>query len=249
MERMAKGIQSVEIAAHILDVVVEAPRPLRLKDVAQMAGLAPNKVRMYLVSLIRVGLIEQNEEHGLYAVGRKALHLGILALGQEGLLNLARQAALKLGDDIGDAVLLSVWDRDRSVIIAHSENGALPMTFRVGKTTPLDTATGTVFSAYLAEALAAGREKLQREWLAGLPDAIAAVHARGFAMASQLTLHEGVTLSGYGAVAAPIFGRDGRLAYVLTALFATGLTPEERDVRVGALVAAAKGVSSAAGAT
>ncbi|MBA2933974.1 IclR family transcriptional regulator [Sphingomonas sp. CGMCC 1.13654] len=250
MADQVKGIQSVEIAGGILDAIVDASQPLRLKEVAQLTGLSASKVRMYLVSLCRVGLIAQDPADGRYRPGRKALRLGMLALGQDQLISAARRAMTDIGERTGDPVLLSIWDRDRSMIIASYEtSGPLPMTFRVGTMTPLDTATGRVFLAYLPPAVAdqAMHVHIGSDRRAAVESVLPQVRRKGFAVASTVRLNADAAISGYGAIAVPVFGREGRLELVLTALHPSTLDVVGRKAETALLVEAARDLSRQAG--
>lgn len=246
MPAQAQGIQSVEIAASLLAVVAEAPGPLRLKDLADTTGLAANKARMYLVSLMRVGLVAQDE--GLYIMGPKALRWGLLALNQDTLFAEAQTLALHVSNDHGSPVLLSAWDMEKSVIVAAFENGPLPMSFRVGGSTPLDTATGTVFAAFLPDVEAILRASVAPEHRDSILERVSAARENGWVVAEHLSVHQGVTINGYGAVAVPLLSRIGRLIYVMTALYPMSLTEPERADFIDALNAAARRFARAHGA-
>ena len=250
MADQVKGIQSVEIAAGLLDVVIESPQPLRLKELAAGAGMSASKARMYAVSLVRSGLIDQDPVDGRYIPGRKALRIGMLALAQDRLLTSARRAMSNVGERTGDPVLLSVWDRDGSMIVAsHESTGPLPMTFRVGSMTPLDTATGLVFLAHLPLAVAerAIAAHIGHDHAATLVAALPDVLARGFATATTVRLNAGAAISGYGAIAVPVFGRDHRIELVITALHPSSLDEAGKRQETRLLLAAAAEVSAQAG--
>lgn len=217
-----KGIQSVEIGARLLDALIEGRQPMRLKELSERAALSPSKARMYLVSLIRTGLIQQDEKTGLYEPGPKALRLGMAALGSNRLLGSARHLTVSLGKETGHPVLLIVWDGQSPVIVESTESAdALPIAFRVGAQTPLwTTATGSVFLAFLPERVS---ERLIAEECPARHRrevARAATRARkdGYAWFAKVRLTEHATLGGYGAIAAPLLGREGSLQFVITIL-------------------------------
>jgi DNA-binding IclR family transcriptional regulator len=247
-EREPKGIQSIEIGMNLFREIVEARRPMRLRDVANASGLTPSKARMYLVSLVRTGMIEQDSANGHYVAGPAATRLGILAFGDDRILDAGRRALATLGDSTGDPVLLSAWNGDRSVIVATNEYARnLPMSFRVGSATPVDTATGRVFLAFLPEAVSARIIASDRFDRPVTPAELAQIRSDGFARAGKIQLGSGVTLSGMGAIAAPIFGRGNRVEFVLSALHAVALGPEEIAKRVQQLRTCALNASQSAG--
>ena len=244
-----QGIQSVETGGAVLEAVVEAPQPLRLKEVASLTGLTASKARMYLVSLTGTALGDQ-DIGARYRPARQAVRLVMLALGQDRLMRAARSAIIELGERTGHPVLLSAWDRDGSMIVASNEaREPLPLSFKVGSQTPLDTATGMVFLTYMPES---ERTDLARTGLpdarrAALPETLAGIRARGFATASEIKLSADVTVSGYGAIAVPVFGRDERLELVVTALHLSGLSPDAQASEIETLKAVAARVRVEAG--
>jgi DNA-binding IclR family transcriptional regulator len=236
-----QGIRSIEVGMRLLDVLIELKRPARLKQLAALAEFSPSKARMYLVSLIRAGLIEQNPETGLYQMGPKALRMGLVALGQNHLLRLSRELIDQLGRETSHLLLLSAWDGLSPVIIDSSTSPeALPIVFRTGAQTPLwATATGAIYLAFLPATLV---ERLMRTECR--PDerefvehATQVARTTGFVRTDVARLSSEVTLTGYGAIAAPIFRRDGELEFVVTMLVPAS-TSEARKDELGALLLA-----------
>jgi len=218
-----QGIQSLEIGIGVFDAVVRAQRPLRLMEVAENTGLSPSKTRMYLISLIRTGMVEQNASTNAYSFGPRASRLGLEALRSDDLLLSAEQLVSALATETGNPVLLSAWSEDHSVIVYASDTtSALPITFRVGRSTSLtDTATGKAFLAYKKEADVAGAlsllgiDTLSESFRSDLDE----IRRRGYALSKVIHLQPGVTLTGFGALAAPIFANNGDVRYVITVLY------------------------------
>ncbi len=223
---MSKGIQSIEIGARLLDALIETRAPMRLKDLSARTGLSASKARMYLVSLLRTGLVGQDEATGLYGPGPKALRLGMVALGQHELFTAARDLIHALGRETAHPVLLSAWDGSSPVILASSESpDALPIAFRIGARTPLwTTATGALFLAFLPEALVA--RLIEAECPPDLRDGVRGEIEKtvtdGYRFFELVRLNREIALTGYGAIAAPVFGRDGALEFVVTMLVPAG---------------------------
>ena len=227
----AKGIQSLELGFRLVRALAEADGPLPLKQLAPLAGMSPSKARMYLVSLIRVGVIAQDEASGLYQLGPYAAELGSVAQQRSDLLASAQRAMDALAEQTGAIMLLAGWGHGGATLLRKSESAeVLPIDFRIGGHASLTrTATGLVCLAYLpARVTAAEREaELAENRLdptlrpldaANLDGLVAAVRATGSATVKNVSFRGGVVLVGYTAIAAPILGRDGRLRLVLTAL-------------------------------
>lgn len=75
-----QGIQSVENAKAVLLALESGAGPLTLTQVAEGAGMQPNKAHRYLVSLGRVGLVSQSPQSGRYDLGPAMRRLGAEAL-------------------------------------------------------------------------------------------------------------------------------------------------------------------------
>ena len=75
-----QGISSIEVGARLLQALTLQPRPQMLRDLASAAQMPPAKAHRYLVSFMRMGLVEQHSETGLYDLGSFALQLGWSAI-------------------------------------------------------------------------------------------------------------------------------------------------------------------------
>src|SRR5690349_19291932 len=104
-----QGIQSIEVGSALLQALAKASGPQMLKDLAAAAQMPPAKAHRYLVSFIRMGLVEQDVATGLYDLGAFALELGLSALARMEPVNLATPALAELGEETGQTVALAVW--------------------------------------------------------------------------------------------------------------------------------------------
>jgi len=59
-----RGIQSIEVGGQLLLALAHHGRPMALKDLAREAGMTPAKAHPYLVSFIKLGLVEQDSGSG-----------------------------------------------------------------------------------------------------------------------------------------------------------------------------------------
>lgn len=227
--RMNKGIQSVEIGFRVIDALVRTRGTASLKKIAELSGMSPSKTRMYLVSLIRTGIIAQEPQGGGYRLGPYAITLGVAALDQLDLFNRARQVMELISREA--SCLLCTWTGFDIIIIGRSESHSrLPVDFRIGGTASLTrTATGRTFLTYLAEEetrrpLAHEMQENRRvkeyrhitpKWLR---EELKQVRQKGLSHSDKVVLASGVSLAGYAAIAAPVCDPYGRLRFVLTVL-------------------------------
>ena len=58
-ESEPRGIQTIEVGGRLLLALAHHGQPLALKDLAQAAAMSPGKAHPYLVSFIKLGLVER----------------------------------------------------------------------------------------------------------------------------------------------------------------------------------------------
>lgn len=228
-----KGIQSIEIGIRLLDALIDLKQPARLKQLAQHAGLSPSKARTYLVSLIRTGLIEQDEHSGLYTTGPKAARLGLLALDHNKLLRSARLLVASLARETRQTLLLTAFDGVAPVIIDFTESPeTLPITFRSGAQQPLwATATGCVYLAFLPEGLVRRfiEEQCRSDEREVVEQGMQVARAGRLVYFETARLGRDITLHSHGVFAAPIFGQGRELEFVVTLLVPNTMERAERE--------------------
>jgi DNA-binding IclR family transcriptional regulator len=157
--------------------------------------------------------------------------LGVAALDQLDLFNRARQVLESISRSREATCLLCTWTGFDIVIIGRSEgHNPLPVDFRIGGTASLTrTATGRTFLTYLPQEQT--RKPLDREMrenrgveeyrhITGkwLREQLSQIRQKGLSHSDKVVLASGVSLAGYGAIAAPICDPYGRLRFVLTVL-------------------------------
>ena len=248
-QREQRRIRSIEVGFRLIDALERAGRKLSLKDVAALAGMAPSKAHLYMVSFLRLGLVVQDPATVRYGLGPYVVRLGLSAIRQLELVDLAREPMETLREQTGFAVFLSIWGNRGPTIVLKLDGGwEIPMSIRQGYVLPmLSSATGQIFLAYLPERETAALRASEAAANPGLADRVEAaldeVRASGIA-ASDQQLNQG-----FAAVSAAIFDHDGRLAAALTLL---GLRDAVDLARAGptarAVAAAAGAISRALGA-
>lgn len=158
-----RGVQSIEVGAKLLSVLVDEAEPLMLKDLALLAQIAPAQAHAYLVSYRKLGLVEQEGSAGRYRLGPFALELGITRMRTFDPLRMAAEAVGELSRSSGLNVALVVWGSFGPTVINVQESGSqLNMNTRVGTVYSLtSTASGRIFLAYMPEAIV--KEALRQE--------------------------------------------------------------------------------------
>lgn len=250
--RNRKGIQSFELGIGVLECVERAHGPISLSRIAQSCGMTPSKAHFYLVSLARVGLVSQDAVGGHYRLGPTALRLGLSALSQCDVVELAREEMARLSALTGDTVFLSVWGHNGATVISRFDgNKAGPLAVRVGAVMPLArSATGRVFLAWLPRRFTAPllrqeapqgpiRARSKERTLEQILDEV---------RSAGLALTPGAVDGAVIAVAAPVFNHSKQLQCVLTVTeSAERLDNRRRQTLADALLQAATSVSKMAG--
>lgn len=237
------GVQSLEIGMGILRAMMNGQRSMMLKDIAASAKMPPSKAHRYLVSLIRVGLVEQDPLTSRYNIGPFALKIGLVAIDRLDRVRLGMVAIAELRDTINETTALAVWG-DHGPVIVRWERPNRPIIVNVVTGTHLkllSSAAGRVFAAWLP------REQVEEQILKELAggSAPAGIHTLDDAYALLADVErEGVaaisgnyTIKGVEAVAAPVFNFKNELTMALVIVSVEGSTdmraesPTIRDLK------------------
>ena len=232
-----KGIQSVEYAFRILQVMQAAAGPLAIKDIAAALDEQPSKIHHYLVSLSRAGVVAQRQASERYVLGDVALQLGLAALTLLDPSEMAFEAAQAFREATGESTFVSVFGNRGPTIVRYMEGRrSLIVEVRTGFVLPLLTsATGHVYLSWLPEEQWLSVARLERP---ALKSAAAFQKEVRTAATIKATRANGVgsviggLLPRVSALSVPIFDRDGRVVMTLSAL---GWTEEFNADPKGAL--------------
>ncbi|MEP5153032.1 IclR family transcriptional regulator [Planktotalea sp.] len=206
-----KGVQSVDRAFELLRVFEQSELSLSVKDISDATGMTPSQVHHYLVSLTRSGAINQRPD-SRYELGVFTLQLGLAALRRLEPVERAVQAARAFRDATGEATFIALWGSHGATTIRFFE-GLQPVTveMRAGLTMPLlGSATGHVYLTWLSEHITGTfiPEGMQAE----------AETIKSATKDAGLGHVHGELLPRIAALSAPVFDRDGRLAFSMTTL-------------------------------
>lgn len=219
---LRRGIQSVEIGFRLISHLAAAGGRLPLKSLAERAGMNPSKAHLYLVSFQRLGIVIQEKATSHYGLGPAAVELGIAAINQLDVVEVARERLPWGLERIDTSLSLAVWGNRGATVVYRLDAGLpVPLSVRVGYVLPLlTTATGRVFMANLPENDWAGHSALEDQLNQGalararkhLPDI-----RQDF---SACTVGE--THSGFFGVSSPVYSSDDTVCAAVTALGLTG---------------------------
>lgn len=224
------GIQSIELGFQLLKVLAQHGRPMMLKDLAAQAGMAPAKAHRYLVSFLRIGLVEQDRRSGRYDLGGWCLELGLAGLARLDPVRLAEPILEDLCEKIHETVALAVWGNRGATIVRWADAGdAITVNLRPGAVLPLaNSATGRAFAAfYKAPALKQMlQEELQHNAQSSgmalgtlrtqMEKALTEIRKRGISRAS------GSLTPGINGFSAPVYDHSGTMVAAITTLGSVG---------------------------
>jgi DNA-binding IclR family transcriptional regulator len=222
-EHGQRGIQSIEVGGQLLHALAHQGRAMPLKDLAAAAGMAAAKAHPYLVSLGKIGLVEQDRASGHYGLGALALQLGLMSLQQADPVRLATPVIEDLALQLGHTVALAVWGSHGPTIVRLAESpAAVHVNMRHGTVFSIaGTASGQLYAALLPEGLVRPLYEAQRRatrsaalpgWTAFARDTLAEVRAQG------LGRSDGAVVAGVSALSAPVFDHRGQIVLALTAI-------------------------------
>jgi IclR family acetate operon transcriptional repressor len=243
-----RRVAAVERSLRVLEALADAGGELGTNEIARRTGVNASSVSRLLATLAEGDYVEHDEKNGRYRLGLRLLQLGNVVLDGLDLRELARPHLEALVEETGETATLSVpGERDAVTVDFVQSGSSVQSVARLGRPSVAHaTAAGKVLLAFGDVPLPSG--PLERFTPRTITDqrklaaAVERVREQSWAEAA------GERERDLNAVAAPIFGLDGRLAGIL------GLQgPEgrfDRDARrraVEPLVAHAQTVSKALG--
>ena len=150
VEKIRRGIQSIEIGSNLLLQLAKHVRAIALKDLAKAAGMTAGKAHPYMVSFLKVGFVKQTDA-GHYELGPLALQLGLSTLQRMDPVKEASQLIEDLARETNQSVAIAVWGNLGPTIVRLEEPiQPLHVNLRTGTVMSLaNTATGRLFAAYM----------------------------------------------------------------------------------------------------
>ncbi|MGN7755215.1 SMP-30/gluconolactonase/LRE family protein [Sinorhizobium sp. 22678] len=203
---LAKGLA-------LLDLIAEAPKPLRFADLQKMSGVPKPTLARMLKTLMVFRLIRQDEATGAYLLGHRFIELSHRVWDKFDLVSAAAPELERLSAELGETVALCRLDGQRVVYLEERSSGGLGVLIAVGRRVPIHcTAAGKVLLAFQEPSFARSLtgqivyDRFTPQTITD-PQALEAdlvlTRARGYAVSYE------EHLAGVNSVAAPIAGRDG----------------------------------------
>jgi len=226
----SRGIQSIEVGGRLLLALAHHGQPLALKDLAAAADMSAGKAHPYLVSFIKLGLVERETEGGRYGLGPLALQMGLIGLQQYDPVRLATERIDELARATGHTVAIAVWGHRGPTLVRIAEAPSpVHVSMRHGTVMSIpDTASGRLFAAFGPHE--AVQEALDNEARLAGPRAPRARAGGRFGLGAAFDREiakvradgvagiDGVALPGVSAVSVPVFDARGQLVLSLTAI-------------------------------
>lgn len=213
-----RGIQSVEVGFRLVAELAKVHGKLPLKVLAERAGMSPSKAHLYLVSFTRLGLVAQDRASLHYGLGPAAVELGIAAINQLDVVEIAREYLPDAMARVNTSLSLAVWGNHGVTIVYRIDAGLpVPLSVRVGYVLPiLTTATGRVFMANLPDQQWNSHAMLEDQISPG-----ALQRARASLPTIRKTFSAstvGETHNGFFGVSSPIYSSDNSICAAVTSL-------------------------------
>jgi DNA-binding IclR family transcriptional regulator len=243
-----RHVAAIERAIGVLEALADEGGDLGTNELARRTGVNASSVSRVLATLSAGSYVEHVEETGRYRLGLRLLQLGNVVLGNLDLRRVARPHLESLVAETGETATLSVSGERDAVTVDFVQSGSsVQSVARLGRPSVAHaTATGKVLLAFGGVPLPTGPlERFTPRTLTDprkLATAVERVRAQGWAEAA------GERERDLNAVAAPIFGAEGRLAGILGLQGPGGrFDRNARRAAVGPLIARANAVSKALG--
>lgn len=154
MRGEAGGVQSVDRAISLLELLAQSGSGTSLTDLSTRSGLNISTCHHLLATLMRAGYVAQVPGRRTYALGARVLHLGQAFMRQVDLPKRAQPVLERLNAATGECVHLAVLQGDHVVTVAKMEgrHAVRVDTGGIGSTeAPHATATGKAMLAWLPD--------------------------------------------------------------------------------------------------
>ena len=214
-------VQSVSVAAQILELLAEAGKPQRVTDIAEILAMTKARVSRHLTTLAGRGFVAKTPNHGGYRVGPTLFRLADTAAEQCEVTSVAERYMVSLRNKITEAMLLAVPAEGDGLVVSTLGSGRplTPKLIRGVRLTIPVSPTAWVILAFSPEHL---REKVlsrRPERTPPRPESLNldAIRGRCETISRRLyDYHPDPHDAGFSVLSAPIFNHLERLEAALT---------------------------------
>ncbi len=222
-------VQSAGTAMEVLKMLAAMGGAASLSALASKLDERPAKVHRYLASLVDAELVLQEEAGARYLLGPEAIAIGLAAIRQSDVLELAAAELARLARSHDLSCFVSVLGSHGPTVVRWFESvQSVTVNVKTGSVMPvLWSATGRAFGAFVRSSvldtmIEAELDQATPQQRRQLPD-----RATVDALFDEIRLLRcapirDIMLAGISAVAVPVFNADGGVAAVLTALGTSG---------------------------
>jgi DNA-binding IclR family transcriptional regulator len=196
----APTIQTVQRAALILDSFTVGKPHLSLNEITARLGASKATAHRYTKALRAANLLRYDERTALYSLGPQVLTLAASARAGLPIVTAAEPYMEALVKEIGETVVLSVWDGESPTVVRSADNTdhLIRISVRTGSRLDLTTsAQGRVFCAFLPSQQVPGLAKLLRK-SPELRQELDSIRTHGVSVNSP-------AINGVRTIAAPIY--------------------------------------------
>ena len=213
---MSNTLQSVERALRILLSFEEEGEEKTLGETATLLSVHKSTASRLVATLRKHGLLERDGSGDRFRLGPEVARLGMLALGERGLSEVAREPMAELAAQTGETVTLGVLQAGELTTVVQFDSRYVvgPQNW-VGRRTPIHaTSDGKVWLAFGDAKLPPGRlaalTKRTHTRRGDLARELETIRRRGWATAV------GELEEGLHGVAAPVVDGSGRCRAALS---------------------------------
>lgn len=236
-ERATSGVQSVERALKILEVLADDGEGYRLTDIASETDLSPSTVHRLLTTLERRQFAQFNSTTGLWHVGRQAFSVGSTFVRQHNFVAPALPFLRRLRDLTRETANLGVVDDGEVVVLAQVESREIMRAItRVGGRVPvvMSGMGKAILSTYgetdIPVLIPAHRTASSNKARAPLRQELQRIRRQGYAIDDE------DFFTGIRCVAAPVYGPHGEAICSISVSGLTSRLPDDRLERLGELL-------------
>jgi len=219
---MAETIDSVATAFQVLEVLVHAPEPMGVSQIARRLDVPRARVHRHLSTLSQLGYVEQ--EHGTerYRTSAKIWMLGQVLSARFDARSIIRPALETLRDELGRTTALSAVSRDGVEVLENFHGRhVFDISARPGSKLPFHaSAQGKIALAFGPPQLL--KQCLKQELHRYTPKTIC--EPKKLEAEIERVRHQGWAASpeelelGFNALAGPVLGPDRNLLFTFGAL-------------------------------